>query len=255
MRKAIQLALLLCASFWILMTAFPLQSYASATGQCGDSVYYELKDNGTVRIYGSGIMWDYPFNPENPEQLSPFRKTNIPINEIVIENGVTNVGACSFTDCSTVTQISLPEGADYGPDKLHDPGEERCHRSTSCPKGGKAEKAEDQDRIADDVDDNRRARDQGTGARMLRDLHHRQVHLGDAGQKIGPAGNPKIGAADGGKNLIICEKLHQNPRGEDAGKAKEKVHDNGKPKHHVEDVVKRLFVLNAPVLGTQNRPC
>lgn len=110
MRKAIQLALLLCASFWILMTAFPLQSYASETGQCGDSVYYELKDNGTVRIYGSGIMWDYPFNPENPEQLSPFRKTNIPINEIVIENGVTNVGACSFTDCSTVTQISLPEG-------------------------------------------------------------------------------------------------------------------------------------------------
>ena len=55
-------------------------------------------------------MWDYPFNPENPEQLSPFRKTSIPINEIVIENGVTNVGACSFTDCSTVTQISLPEG-------------------------------------------------------------------------------------------------------------------------------------------------
>ena len=90
---------------------------------------------------------------------------------------------------------------------------------------------------------------------MLRDLHHRQVHLGDAGQKIGPAGNPKIGAADGGKNLIICEKLHQNPRGEDADKAKEKVHDNGKPKHHVEDVVERLFVLNAPVLGTQNRPC
>ena len=74
MKKTIQLAIFFITSFWILLAVFPVQSHASETGQCGDSVYYELNDNGTVRIYGSGIMWDYPFAPENPEQLSPFRK-------------------------------------------------------------------------------------------------------------------------------------------------------------------------------------
>lgn len=110
MKKTTPLALLFITSFWILLAAFPVQSHASETGQCGDSVYYELKDNGAVRIYGSGVMWDYPFAPENQEQLSPFRKAGTKINKVVIESGVTNVGACSFTNCSTITQISLPEG-------------------------------------------------------------------------------------------------------------------------------------------------
>ena len=68
--------------------------------KCGDSVHYHY-NNGTIRIYGTGSMWDFKY-------INPFR--SLTIDAVEIEQGVTNVGGYAFADHRELRQISLPEG-------------------------------------------------------------------------------------------------------------------------------------------------
>ena len=57
-------------------------------------------------------MTDYAA-PDTGANVSPFFSYREEINRIVIEEGVTSVGAFSFSGCNSVTGISLPEGLEY----------------------------------------------------------------------------------------------------------------------------------------------
>ncbi len=79
----------------------------SATGQCGDNVYWTF-DSGTgeVVISGTGEMWDYHTHTPSTSD-SPF--SNASISSVVIEYGVTSIGNYAFFTCSNLSAITIPD--------------------------------------------------------------------------------------------------------------------------------------------------
>ncbi|MCC8090027.1 MAG: leucine-rich repeat protein [Oscillospiraceae bacterium] len=69
-------------------------------GSCGDNVTWVLKD-GVITISGTGDMEDYE---------CPWYAWKDDITSVVIENGVTSVGAYAFCECENVVNVSLPSG-------------------------------------------------------------------------------------------------------------------------------------------------
>lgn len=73
---------------------------------CGDNVGWRFDPaSGTVTISGSGPMWDYPHGGED----SPFRNDRS-VRRVVVESGVTSIGAYFFDGCRMLDSISLPAG-------------------------------------------------------------------------------------------------------------------------------------------------
>ncbi len=104
-------AVILCFAFSAGAVQF------SETGQCGENVYWTYNENErTLTISGTGPMYDYEedsyFDGDVFQDCttSPFFfATNI--NSIVIEEGVTTVGARAFwLRHSNVESITLPDG-------------------------------------------------------------------------------------------------------------------------------------------------
>lgn len=81
------------------------------SGACGDDVFWSFdKSTGTITISGTGNMYDYP------EENSPFFN-NKAIQKVIIENGVTNIGAGMFIRCTDITDIDIPDSvAEIGTD-------------------------------------------------------------------------------------------------------------------------------------------
>ncbi len=81
-----------------------------ASGTCGDKLVWRLDDTGTLTITGEGNMDDY----EN--QDAPWKECCMYIRKVVIEEGVSKIGSCSFVDCSELTEIvfegNAPEFSD-----------------------------------------------------------------------------------------------------------------------------------------------
>ena len=74
--------------------------------QCGDNLTWELNDN-TLTISGSGAMYDYDLEV-NPTPWSSYADQ---INEVVIGNGVTSIGALAFSDCNSLGSVTFAEGS------------------------------------------------------------------------------------------------------------------------------------------------
>ena len=73
------------------------------SGTCGDALTWIL-DNNTLRIYGTGSMYDYS------ESYGPgWEAKKTAIEKIVIENGATTIGAYTFTACRNLTKVSMPD--------------------------------------------------------------------------------------------------------------------------------------------------
>ena len=76
------------------------------SGSCGTNVQYELYDDYTLRIYGNGAMgtfdnWSYD---RSVPWISEIKK----IKSVVIEDGITHIGADSFFGCCALTEVSIP---------------------------------------------------------------------------------------------------------------------------------------------------
>lgn len=81
-----------------------------ANGNCGkngDQVTWALDSSGLLTISGNGAMADYWGVGGNIN--TPWKQYNSMINEIVVEDGVTALGAYAFFNTSVV-QATLPEG-------------------------------------------------------------------------------------------------------------------------------------------------
>ena len=139
------LALTVCVL--ALIPAASEQSDADS-GKCGDNVSYEIVDFETLKITGSGAMYDYS-NTDAPWASSFF------ISEVIIGNGVTHIGDRAFCN-SWISSVSIPNSitsigdkAFYGctslgsvtlPSSLKSIGEEafsKCYllKSVSIPSG------------------------------------------------------------------------------------------------------------------------
>ena len=85
------------------LTALCLVDVNIGATQIGDNVFYR-KEGNTVRIFGDGNMWDWEDIGEN---ISPFYCDNS-LQKVIIEEGITRIGSCSFFKCSNLREISCP---------------------------------------------------------------------------------------------------------------------------------------------------
>lgn len=89
----------------IPFTALPVS--AATSGTCGTDVRWSLDvDSGVLTISGSGNMNYY--RGVSP-YFAPWDASKSFIKKVVVEEGVLNIGACSFYNCSSIESITLPE--------------------------------------------------------------------------------------------------------------------------------------------------
>ena len=91
----------------LLLALFSLTSFSAIHAD----VTYTLK-NGVLTITGTGNM----HMPNYREKLAPWSAYQADIKEVVIEDGVTNIGACAFKDYKNITSVTIPnsvESIDY----------------------------------------------------------------------------------------------------------------------------------------------
>ena len=81
------------------------------SGNCGPGLSWDF-NGGVLTISGSGDMYDYPEHLHGPdsgnELAQPWFHLKPYINSIVINEGVTSIGAGAFWGCGALTSVSIP---------------------------------------------------------------------------------------------------------------------------------------------------
>ena len=79
-----------------------------ASGACGANAEWKLYDDGTLKITGSGAMYDYNAYDSN---TAPWRKYISRIEKVVIGNKITYIGKFSFYSCSQLKSVEFEAGS------------------------------------------------------------------------------------------------------------------------------------------------
>ena len=87
-----------------------VKGYVIASGSCGKNVNYELYDYYTLRIFGKGAMYNYNYiyTPQRMYSDAPWSSWDSKIKSVVIEDGVTRIGAYTFCFMESLTEVSIP---------------------------------------------------------------------------------------------------------------------------------------------------
>ena len=75
-------------------------------GLCGQTVYYVFHRDGRFTVGGSGAMNDYEFRG-----VTPIRKHNGQIKQIIIGKDITYIGKFNFNWCSKLQNVTFEDGA------------------------------------------------------------------------------------------------------------------------------------------------
>ncbi len=105
-KRIVSLVLAVCLLCGLLSAVGPVARAEEYKGLCGEDVRWVL-DTGKkeLRISGTGPMVDY--DTVAPE--APWRKYVTSIESLVIEPGVTEIGACAFYQLTNLKTASLPD--------------------------------------------------------------------------------------------------------------------------------------------------
>ena len=76
------------------------------SGTCGDDLTWTLDDSGTLTISGTGDMYSWYINSNSDYPWGDLRND---IKNIVIEDGVTSIGAAAFYNFKNLTRITIPD--------------------------------------------------------------------------------------------------------------------------------------------------
>ena len=94
------------------------------SGECGVNASWALDSDGVLTVSGSGEMTDFEYSPDLTDNR-PWCDYIADITGVIIESGITTVGANAFRGCSNLQEVSLPDGmtdiksyAFYGCSKL-----------------------------------------------------------------------------------------------------------------------------------------
>ena len=85
------------------ISAIPFTAYAlDASGTCGDNATYTFDSStGTVTISGTGSTKDYT------SVYSPFTNDAASVKSVIIEDGITRIGAGLFEHCTNLTKVTI----------------------------------------------------------------------------------------------------------------------------------------------------
>ena len=84
----------------LLVSMIPVTARAAESGTCGENLTWTISDDGVLTISGTGPMNDYGYSG------GPWGG----FTSVVVEDGVTTIGAYAFYRNSLLSSISLPEG-------------------------------------------------------------------------------------------------------------------------------------------------
>lgn len=126
---------IICLALTVLMLVclLPIGALAdgATSGKCGDNITWTLDSNGILKLSGVGAMYDYDFDGSDGLPQVPWDHTAV--KTVVIGEGITSVGRCSFLDCSNMTKVTLPSTLS----KIGELGFAYCYKiaSLSIPNG------------------------------------------------------------------------------------------------------------------------
>ncbi len=101
---------------------FIAQEIIPALNHCGENVKFSYNTStGCLTIYGTGPMYDFKSNNR------PWEEYEDNIKKVVVEEGVTSIGANAFYSCAYITSVTLPDGLT----EIRDYAFERCSSLTS----------------------------------------------------------------------------------------------------------------------------
>lgn len=92
------LALVIC---WLPVVA---SAATVATGQCGANAYWILNSSGVLTIAGDGALYD--LQSTFTQCWRPYASD---IKQVVVGDGITEIGTYSFYDCVNLVSVSLPD--------------------------------------------------------------------------------------------------------------------------------------------------
>lgn len=106
----------ICSVLILLAMALALLPFSAAavSGTYGDGLHWELSDDGTLTITGSGAMPDYTQDSlvmdENIDEQSPtpWLQYDSTLRAVVIGEGITHIGDYTFMNDRQVTRVRLP---------------------------------------------------------------------------------------------------------------------------------------------------
>ena len=109
-------AVLLAAALLLAMAAPVMAADIVASGACGDDLTWTLDSEGKLTISGTGEMRDYALSWKEETNLLPpwwnYIFSNpfivIDINMVVICDGVTSIGDAAFSQCRSLTSVTIP---------------------------------------------------------------------------------------------------------------------------------------------------
>lgn len=94
---------------YVVSAEFEFYMDVKDSGSCGTNLTWTLYDNNELVISGTGEMADYYSNNGN----APWYNYCGIIESVIINEGVTSVGACAFQNCTAVTLVELPDSLEY----------------------------------------------------------------------------------------------------------------------------------------------
>lgn len=100
----------LCIFLALTLLLCPARAAAPQSGPCSSGLTWQLDTAGTLTISGSGDMDDYA-PAASGGSTAPWGGSAASIRAIVIEPGITGVGAFAFYGCSALSgSLTLPDG-------------------------------------------------------------------------------------------------------------------------------------------------
>ena len=91
--------------YGLAYVARPVPTVIIASGSCGDNVAWELDNEGTLKITGSGPMAD------NSTNHTPWEAYKHQIRHVVIGRDITAIGKFNFFWCSKLETVTFEEGS------------------------------------------------------------------------------------------------------------------------------------------------
>ncbi len=80
----------------------------TSDNKIGENITYTLNDEGTLTISGTGEMYNYKSDGWTDDVDSPFHCSE-EIKNVIIENGVTNIGDSVFHTCKNLESVEIPK--------------------------------------------------------------------------------------------------------------------------------------------------